>query len=287
MAFAAGCAAPAAPGALAFPWVADGGEVVSIPAETGPSIPVVSMPAFTPTASATAPRRPTLQGADEDVDEESWEVDIAPYLWATSINGSVTVKGTRSKIDSSFSDLLESVDYALQGGVLVSHDGIHFLGDLTYIVLDADASAGAADVDISGHISIVQAAVGVDINDDPTLMAFVGARYWDVTVKPSLTPGPNLSGSEDWIDPIVGARKIWPLKNQWEIQAIGDVGGYVGDSSDLTWQAAILGVRKTDHGNFVLGYRVLFVDYETGSGADKFKFDNTLYGPMVGWVFRF
>ena len=129
--------------------------------------------------------------------------------------------------------------------------------------------------------------MGVDVNDDPTLMAFAGVRYWDVSLKPSLTPGPNLSGSEDWIDPFVGARKIWPLENQWEIQAIGDVGGYIGDSSDLTWQAAVMGVRETDHGNLILGYRILFVDYEDGSGANKFKFDTTLFGPMIGWVFRF
>jgi len=34
-----------------------------------------------------------------------------------------------------------------------------------------------------------------------------------------------------------------------ELELASDVGGYVGDSSDLTWQAAILGVRKTE------GYR--------------------------------
>jgi hypothetical protein len=36
-----------------------------------------------------------------------------------------------------------------------------------------------------------------------------------------------------------------------------------------------------------LGYRVMGVNYESGSGFDKFKYDVTMYGPITGIVFRF
>ena len=35
------------------------------------------------------------------------------------------------------------------------------------------------------------------------------------------------------------------------------------------------------------GYRVLYQDYEDGSGADRFAYDVTTHGPMTGMNFQF
>jgi len=36
-----------------------------------------------------------------------------------------------------------------------------------------------------------------------------------------------------------------------------------------------------------LGYRALGVDYESGSGANKFEFDAIMHGPIAGVSFYF
>ena len=37
----------------------------------------------------------------------------------------------------------------------------------------------------------------------------------------------------------------------------------------------------------VFGFRAWSVDYETGSGADLFKYDVVTYGPGIGFTFHF
>jgi hypothetical protein len=33
---------------------------------------------------------------------------------------------------------------------------------------------------------------------------------------------------------------------------------------------------------FAAGYRGLYTDYETGSGSDRFSYDATVHGPLLG-----
>ena len=35
------------------------------------------------------------------------------------------------------------------------------------------------------------------------------------------------------------------------------------------------------------GYRALYVDYESGSGTNKFAFDSWMHGQVIGAAFRF
>ena len=50
---------------------------------------------------------------------------------------------------------------------------------------------------------------------------------------------------------------------------------------------AAMARRTFDAGSLLFGYRIISTDYDTGSGAEKFEFDADLFGPVVGWVFRF
>ena len=70
----------------------------------------------------------------------------------------------------------------------------------------------------------------------------------------------------------------------------GDIGGF-GVGSDITynpigtvgWDMTVFGNDATLHA----GYRVLYQDYEDGSGADRFAYDVTTHGPMIGMNFQF
>ena len=56
-------------------------------------------------------------------------------------------------------------------------------------------------------------------------------------------------------------------------------------SSDLA--SAIFGYHFSPMVSAWLGYRILGIDYEDGHGPDKFKYDVTMQGPIVGIGFRF
>ncbi len=70
----------------------------------------------------------------------------------------------------------------------------------------------------------------------------------------------------------------------------GDIGGF-GVGSDLTWNVAGLLLYDFDlfgmDASVATGYRALYQDFEDGSGANKFAYDVTTQGPILGMVIRF
>ena len=70
----------------------------------------------------------------------------------------------------------------------------------------------------------------------------------------------------------------------------GDIGGF-GAGSDFAWSAlGLVGYRFEMLGldsSALVGYRALGQDFDTGSGANKFKWDVTMHGPIIGLVTRF
>ena len=65
----------------------------------------------------------------------------------------------------------------------------------------------------------------------------------------------------------------------------GDLGG-VGTISDLPWQARA-DYRFSKLFQLGLGYRYIGMDYEKGSGNDRFLYDVNTYGPALKFGFHF
>jgi hypothetical protein len=71
----------------------------------------------------------------------------------------------------------------------------------------------------------------------------------------------------------------------------GDVGGF-GAGSEFSWN--VLGAYSFEIGTHygvtysgVLGYRALSVDFEKGSGLNRYEYDVIQHGPVVGLMMRF
>lgn len=115
---------------------------------------------------------------------------------------------------------------------------------------------------------------------------YVGARYTLLTVEIDPAEFESREMDRDFFDPIVGLRLVAPFAEHWQFAVWGDVGGF-GVSSDFTWSATgVLGYQftlfdlpATVHG----GYRAIGWEYEDGSGSDKFVWDVTLHGPIIGF----
>jgi hypothetical protein len=100
------------------------------------------------------------------------------------------------------------------------------------------------------------------------------------------------SGDQDWFDPLIGVRAFFDLSERWTLALNGNVGGF-GIGSDFTWGAmGTIGYRfplfsATNNARAVVGYRAIYQDYSEGSGSNRFEWDVTLHGPILGLVIGF
>jgi hypothetical protein len=247
---------------------------------------------------------PSYASADQFVSND-WTFQLAPYLWATQVEGDATFRGQEGELDLSFGDIWDELD----GVVMVEGEArkgrLGAFVNLLYGTISPsfDTFSSSIDTDITyssvgfggyyrlGPYDLSSAA----LSDEPKLVVdlYAGARYThiDVDVNLNLGPGRSSSGDEGWIDPIVGVRTMWQLTPRWSITAYGDVGGF-GVGSDFSWLAnGLVGYRFDLFGEkdskFLVGDRALYQDYSSGSGGNKFAWDVTIHGPLIALAVEF
>jgi len=129
------------------------------------------------------------------------------------------------------------------------------------------------------------------------LKPYAGLRYsclkqeidLDVDVAGIGGAGTTRGGDEEWIEVCVGARMVVRINERWKFAVRGDVGGFgIGDASDLTWiLLAGFDYKPWRRTSIKFGYKIYDIDYETGSGGDRFGFDGQMRGPWLGVTIHF
>jgi hypothetical protein len=234
----------------------------------------------------------------EDEDPNAWHVTFTPYFWATGLYGDVTVHGADAHLDASFVDLLDNTDtlVGLQGHLEVSRGRFGVYGDFFYVRTTVE-DAGVTDLDVTTRMWFIEFGAQYRVLDTTadrvpglTLDAYAGGRYTYLELDLD-TPGqPSLNQQVDWIDPLVGLRLGVHFSQHVFLLISGDVGGF-GVGSDFAWSlTGLLGYRWQGAGvewAVLAGYRALSEDYSSGSGLNRFKWDVTMHGPILGFSVRF
>lgn len=135
-----------------------------------------------------------------------------------------------------------------------------------------------------------------------------GFRYWNVSVDASFDALVNIDFSHlhlersggiavaranaiQWVDPVLGFRLRHQFTPNQQIFVRGDVGGFGLGGSQFSWQAVGAYSYAWQFTGYqiaaLIGFRALGVDYTSGSGIDAFRFNEVLYGPIIGVSFRF
>ncbi|MEJ2135214.1 MAG: hypothetical protein P8X86_08210 [Desulfofustis sp.] len=219
-------------------------------------------------------------------DESNWEFNLAPfYLWAIAIDGDLGIRGRTSSASVDFGDIWDN----LEGGFTVRFNGLYkkkygFVFDYNYLDLGTEKANDLVNVDVGFKSQIINLAGTYRFLDgDHTLDGAAGIRYTKLDSGINLNNlGTSLEGDQDWVDPIVGLRYNYAFSDKWSLQLYGDIGGF-GAASDFTWQGlALIDFQPWKHVAIVAGYRGIGTDYETGSGNDKFTYDATVHGPLIG-----
>jgi hypothetical protein len=229
---------------------------------------------------------------------EEWTVTVAPYLWATTLDGTASVAGTEADVDVPFSDLLKDLSGGamLLVGVEKNRFGIGVNGlyarvspDSDVGPIEIDATSDTAQLAIAPYYRLVEWQYGVSSSGRP-LRLFVspeaGLRFNYLRTELEIRGGPTVDGSESWVDPLIGSRIGLDLSDSWAIAGEANIGGF-GVGSDFTWNVqAFIGYRTALFGRqttFALGYRALSQDYDDGD----FGWDVTMHGPIFGAALRF
>ena len=224
-------------------------------------------------------------------DESDWHVSIAPYVWFVGLHGTSGPPGAQMSVHESPGDLLSQLRFGLMGTVQVRHKRLLLPVDVFWVRMESKQSLrtelGVISEDTKTREFILAPKVGYFLIDNNKLKAtaLVGLRYWHLgeglSVSPPI-PGLSFSGSQNWVDPVVGGRIEVPLTSKVQVTALGDAGGW-GTGSKLDYQfAGLLGYRLTPRLTLQAGYRYMGVDYRSAG----FLFNTIQSGAVVGMTIK-
>jgi hypothetical protein len=120
-----------------------------------------------------------------------------------------------------------------------------------------------------------------------TLRGYGGIRYNEAKLEVTLlNERYPLTGTADWVDPLIGAQATFEVGDHWQFSAWTDVGGIVVGSK-ITWWAEIdAGYRFTSWFNLRLGWTFMHVEYEDTAASQDFRWDMWLTGPHLAMAFK-
>lgn len=228
-------------------------------------------------------------------EDNEWHHTAVLYMIGASIDGTAGVGPVNGDVDVSFGDILDNLEFGAMAAYRGEKGRWAVVADLIYMDLEQDKNGIGPAGQTRATVELEQTIMELDGSYAVTeqLDAYAGLRYWDVdstvTVVGGGPLGETIGGklSEDWVDPLLGVRYSWPLGDKWTLVWRGDIGGF-GVGSDFSWHTtAYASWQVAEHGNVLIGYRHLDVDYEDGSGASRFKMDVSEGGPTVGFAWSF
>jgi hypothetical protein len=219
-----------------------------------------------------------------------WKHELGPYIWGAALEGQSGIGPVTVDVDLSFGDVVDNLETGFQGVYRGTKDKWSVTADLVYMGLGATGNGpeGYVRADVDMDQIAFEVAGGYEVME--RLVVFGALRYNDISMEID-TSGPlgtrSASRDEDWIDPVIGAHYTIPFASQWSFTLRGDIGGF-GVGSDFAWQA-VGSVRwqASERLGVVAGYRYFDMDYEDGSGADRFVYDMVASGPGMGVIFTF
>jgi len=225
-----------------------------------------------------------------------WHVDWVPfYLWFTGLTGNVGAAGQVAPVSVTFSQVIDQLNIGLMTNLDVRRKRIGLFTDLLFMSLSSDQKTTPIDNTYIGFQANAKQLIL-----DPELYyrvadlklgsidAIGGARYWRLNNSLDLFPPNNAATvtagqTQNWVDPVLGARFRLNLYKKLFLNIKGDAGGF-GAGSQLTYQI-YTGVGREFKNKYsaLLGYRYLYEDYKNGG----FLYDVHMSGLQAGFGIRF
>jgi hypothetical protein len=225
---------------------------------------------------------------------QDWEYRASIYAWLSGLDGTIaaTPVGGGIPVSANFSDLADFLDFAAAGHFEAQNPKLVFLGDVNYVGLGADRDADVDGETVSVKLDYDQwiFELGGGYRVLPEFDLLLAGRLYSQNLGQTQFAGDGSTASKTthtWADAFLGARWTKLLGERWWLSVRGDIGA---GGSNLAWFGnAGFGYRFSDLVSLGLAYRILSMDYETGSvvGGDYYKYDVALNGLGLTLLFTF
>jgi hypothetical protein len=216
--------------------------------------------------------------------KNGWQYTLAPYLMMPWMNGTTAVKGYEVDVNSDPGDVFSNLQFGVMG-YFEARNGPWGVGvDTIYMALGSTIDQPPTNVDVNqGAFTFIGMR---ELHENVDLV--FGAR-WNVLQGKIDFKGPQIvvENTKQWVDPVVGLKLKHSLGGRWHFTLEGDIGGF-GAMSKFAWELfPVVGVDVHKRASLMMGYRVLSMNYDTGSGDQYFKYDVTTQAIVLGATFHF
>jgi hypothetical protein len=248
-------------------------------------------------AAAAQEREPAEESVNRSATDE-WSIVLTPYAWLAAQSTDVGGEALRQ----SFNDLASITNFGAQMRVAARWRWLILSADATIADLQSEQNVGPANVDLDIDQVILDLKFGGKVYDNRradqsggfALWVAAGGRYWDNTVKTTVTIDPILPGrppetsllqeTQTWWDPVLGLVFHFPVapKVGFGLRVTG--GGFgIGDASDYLWDAETAAVFKLSRRlSLSVGYRQFKYSRTDGEGDEAVDQTVTAFGPAIG-----
>ncbi len=236
------------------------------------------------------------------LNEADWRHEVTLYgFLPAGTSGTSTIAGGDVALDLTFKDATQLLEGAISGRYEGWKGDWGILLDANHVDLGAGGSApGPAGAELDADIqqswvSLLAAyrVANTTYGAENRRMAFDiqgGVRYNEITQKISAdksVPGFPLGGTESWWEPVIGARGMWELHDDWAVILQGDLGGFGVGGDNLQYGANLLFDWKPwQNTSIKFGYRFYGIDFETDRSDGTFAYQVDQHGPVIGVTFR-
>ena len=234
---------------------------------------------------------------DSTAEKKKWNFLLEAYMMFPNMKGTTGV-GTLpdASMDVDAGDIFSHFKFGTMLYAEAAKGKWAFTSDIIYMKLGENATPGTFIN--NGDITVKQFAWELAGLRKllPWLEGGIGLRLNNLDVEANLltnniigggTTARNKSLTQTWVDPIIIARIKSAADKKFIYQFRGDIGG-LGIGADLAWQIqAYAGYRFSKLFQITGGYRILSVDYNKGTGDDRFLYDVDTFGPVVRFGFNF
>ncbi|ASV84645.1 hypothetical protein CES85_5440 [Ochrobactrum quorumnocens] len=222
-----------------------------------------------------------------------WKYQITLDGWLAGLNGNIGLRDLpAAAVDVSPLDVFEDLDGVFAGSFQAVGDSWLLYTDAMWAKISTEADVGplGGTAHFEQKQIVATALVGYELPltvENMQLYATGGLRYQHNEVKlsidPAFFPAVDRSGSQSWVDPIVGFTMHYDINNKWFMDVMADVGGF-GVSSDITLQGTTtVGYNWTDTIASSFGYKALYTDYTDGG----FRYEATQHGTFTRLAVKF
>ncbi len=231
----------------------------------------------------------------EEKDPDAWHFLIAPYIMFANVYGTEGIGNLPNiTVDQNPGDVFNHLNFGAMVYAQASGGPWTISSDLIYLKFSANVSG--TPVIYSGDATSKQVSWELALLHKltPWLDAGIGGQLNTMNGNYNLainsTAGTFITGgtrSKSWVDPSIIGNAHFQFSPKWSLLARGNVGGFsVG--SKFYWQMqAYVGYRVSEIFTLSAGYRLIDINYESGTGSDRFLYDVNTFGPVIRFGFTF